>query len=256
MARIKGDVANLKSAMEAAIQENVAAEDSPNISSVDVVNSPIIDSKQYTGAYAAKAATAQHMNLIDRAGGKMMEVRSQFDPMVMTLKDIHLPDTKVNVENKKIDIPSDITKYASTMPQHTAINVLVGLLGKTRVKELYNKSSCAGQADKPTLWLVQKLVVETKMDYVWNLGVTLGATKVAELNQAVPADILSDADEALDSVLGKHLYSELKRIAVANHMAPIYIFIALFDMLIAKESEKTKPTQIASTWEAIRDILD
>lgn len=255
MARVKTEIANLKNAMDAAVQENISGEDSPNISTVDVTNSDVINSAQYEGAYAAKAATAQHMNLIERGGGKIMEIRSQFDPMVQQLKEIHLPDTRVNIANKKIDIPSDITKYASNMPQATAINVLVSLIGKERVKALYGCSSRAGQADKPTLWLAQKLVVETKMDYVWNLGQTLGDVQLSTLNDSVPMDIMSDADEAIDSIFGTHLYNELKRLAGANKLATIYIFIALFDMIVAKEAQNNQPTQIASTWDAIKDVL-
>lgn len=257
MARVKENIANLASAMNHAVEQNISAEDAPNISTVEVESSPIVNSEQYQGAYAAKAAMSQHMNLVGHAVGsnRVVEIRTQFNPIVEQLKDIRLPDARVNVENKKFDIPFDITHYASTAPQHTAVNLLVEFLGKEKVKQLYIHSRLGGQADKPLLWLVQKIIVETHMDYIYRLGNEIGEDKLKQLEVSLTQEGKDLGDEALKTLLGPQLFNMLKQIAQPNRIATITLFMVIFDFIMTKESKKQTPAAIVTTWDSIADVL-
>src|ERR1700722_2658252 len=122
----KDTVANMKASREAAGGDATANEDAPNISTMPVRSTPVIDSEKFAGAWRAKAGLAPHLGLLKDAVGQetLMEIQADLKPLAEMLKTIRLPDTQAIVNNEKVDIPWDVTNFANSVSQRQVGYVL------------------------------------------------------------------------------------------------------------------------------------
>jgi hypothetical protein len=255
MARVKSHeeaIVNLKSAMTSVIGDDSAAnEESPYVSRLEVEPNKVVDSEQYAGAYAAKSALAQHITLAGKAVGteKIMQIRSEFEPILNQLRSIRLPDSRVNIKGTKLEIPFDIRNYANHVSQRDSVTVLNTLVGKEKLTQLFKYSRLSGQHDKPMLWLADKLFIETKMPYVYTISREMTEEQIA----AQQSNNYKMFHEALEAMLGRDLFGEISRIGDINKLPAYSIFIVLFNQILDYEATLRQPMKISSTWDVLNE---
>lgn len=250
-------VDSLAQARNAACGDNPNMEDMPWKSTAEVEPSDPMDSQSYEGAYLAKAARSHHITYATNAckGGRAytLEVRQEFEPFVEQLKHLQLPDVHVNLGKQKFDIPWDIIDYANKVPQAVCVDLLFKFIGQDRTVQLYKYSRLSGQDDKPTLWLCQKLYIETKQPYVHTIRHAAG---LKELTDTLNEEQHGIASNGIKEMFGNTLYSELDVIAKSNELSPYAIFIVLFHQIIERETKIRTPQTTSGLWDSIQDILN
>jgi hypothetical protein len=248
-------VANLAKAVREVAGDINVSEELPYVSRMKVIESDVLDPKPYEGAYAAKAALSQHLNLAtsQMRNDPTLQIRQELEPFVEMLKNIRLPDTRVNLGTQKIDMPWDITDYANKISQPNAVSLLYTLLGKESSQAIYKYSRLAGQEYKPTLWLVHKLYVESKQKYVHTIR---HSDELKSLVSEVDLTKLELMSEAVKEILGGVMYSELDTIARGNDMSPFVIFVILLHNILQAEEKKRVPMKITSTWDSLAEELE
>ena len=246
-------VADLKQVMDSVAGDQVQGEDIPNISTAPIEKNDIINSGQYAGSYAAKSALAQHMvlatNSMVSGPEKMMQIRSELEPFVQQLKTIRLPDVRVNVNHQKIDVPWDMMFYSSTVQQREAMHIIAALVGTERMKQLRKLCLLAGQEEKPTLWLCQKLYIELKQPYIYTIS---RDEKIQEIVASLDPEKTELANDALKQIFGSIFYTEISHVADVNRLTSFALFILIFENVIDHQLSLRVAVKPTTTW----DVLD
>jgi len=238
--------ADLSNALQSA-GGDYTTEERPWVSRTKVIETPTIDSAQYEGAYAAKSALSLHVSLATEAvkGQPTMQIRQEFEPFVSQLKNIKLPDTRLSLGNQKFEYPWDISDYANKIQQNIAVNLLTEMLGEENAYDLYKMARLAGQEEKPTLWLAQKIYLETKHSYVHTIRHNPELTQAASDLQP---DMVKMGNEAIKELFGPRLIEELEIIARGNDLSIYAVFVILYHQVIDKEKALRQPSMSSTIW--------
>lgn len=253
-------VLNLKQAMTSAVGDNnpMSMEDAPYVSTIEPMSSPIHDTSKYELAYQAKAGLAQHITYaLERTGqdGQRSNalLHHELEPFVTQLRDLRLPDTKINTGTQVIDLPRDIVDYANKVKVEFAIPVLHALIGEDLLVDLYKGSRLSGQDQKPTLWIAQKLYIEAKQPYVYTIRHAPDLHKVAESIDKTKIEL---SNEAVKELFGPVLYREFDQIGRSNEISPYAVFIILTSKILDRERAIRTPAKPAGAWDIISARLE
>jgi hypothetical protein len=215
----------------------------------------VVDASKYDLALQARAALSSHVATvaedIRNGSGWLMEHQQAFSPYVQKLKEIRLPDIKVALKNKKLEIPWDIFDYANKVPQAAALDLLKDILGQDALEQLYKYSRLSGQEDKPTLWLVQKLYVEIEAN-AQHVNTLHQDAATKEAMDSIPQQQHELASEAIKQVFGSFFHEQsLQPVARVNQTSAYAIFVLVFHEIMRHE-EKIRSTKAVTTlWDNV-----
>lgn len=241
----------LADARKAAVGDNPNLEDMPFKSTAAVIESDVIDGHQFDSSFAAKAALSPSMSIAYKAVGaaRTQEIRQEFEPFVDQLRSLRLTDTKVTLGKVRFEIPWNVNEHANQLPQKEAIVLLFKFIGRERTNELRKLAALSGQEDKPTLWLAQKLFIETKLSYVYQIR---HDAKLKEAAATLNENQINLANEGIKNLFGNAIYEQFANIAQSNDLSPYAIFVILYHQIIDREKAFRKPVIASGLW----DVLD
>ncbi len=215
----------------------------------------VVDASKYDLALQARSALSAHVATvaedIRNGSGWLMEHQQAFQPYVQKLRDIRLPDIKVALKHKKIEIPWDIFDYANKVPQEAALGLLKDIMGQEAIEQLYKYSRLSGQEDKPTLWLVQKLYVELEANSQHVNTLRQDPTTKATMD-SIPQTQHELASEAVKQIFGGYFYDQtIVPVARINETSAYAIFVLVFHEIMRNE-EKIRTTKAVTTlWDNV-----
>jgi hypothetical protein len=212
----------------------------------------VVNSQAFELAYQARAALETHVSTpaeyIRNGQSWLMEHKHSFEPYIQKLRDLRLPDTKVNLKGKKFEIPWDVIDYANKVPQEAAVSLLHDITGLPALEQLYKYSRLSGQEDKPTLWLVQKLYCECEANaQVVNTLHQDAATR--EAMAAIPTTQQEVASAAVKEIFGPIMYDSLLSIARINQTSVYAIFAVVFHKIMQDEERARTSKPVTSLWD-------
>jgi hypothetical protein len=233
------------------------AGDIPNISTEMVAETPAFNSHQLEGSFRDQAGmNAEHLNLaaahVQQGAQELRAFRSDLEQSTSQLKTLRLPDTKVNIEGLKIEIPFEMKQYAIDIDQEKYMKIMFALLGDDRILQFHRHATKSNQNNTPALWLNQAVYVETCKPYVYNISknveqLTSGQdTGWMQIDEA-KAQLASDY---LEMALGPTLRSRLNQIAQANDMPLFVVFVILVDEVLKSRGDTAIPVTATSLWES------
>lgn len=255
MATLNENVLNLQKIISQVANTDVTTnnESMPYMSTSEVPPNRPVDTKAYELAYQAKAGLSHHIQGILRSDNAAI-IRSELQPFLDPLRDLQYSDTTVIVKNMKIDKPGILNKYANMVDQNQATSILSSVCGRHNAVRIFLQARLAGQADKPTLWLVQLLYIESKMPYVYTLRHN------QDLIRLLPKDIEPEKhglySQAVQELFGPVMYVELDNIARSNELSVYSVFMIMLELILAEQEEKRKPQRISTVWDSLQTDID
>jgi hypothetical protein len=237
----------------AANQASTNTADIVNVSTAPVETTPVFDTEALSAGLMARSANAEHLNLttVVTRRDALDHVRNALAPNMEQLRHVQLPDTKVNIDNIKIEIPYEVKRYANALDQTQYAQILHALLGTERMDLLRSHTTRANQVHTPALWMNQQIVVETKKPYVWTLQRNIPEKIKEERILEVSKENAEKASSYLKLALGGELWQALYLIADTNQL-PIYVvFVLLCDVVLDAHLVASVPNVPQNIWDGV-----
>lgn len=228
--------------------------DLTNFSSGMVANNEKFDTARFEIAtQAAAVGRAKHLDLIGQINSpeRIAATRNAYSAFSEELHSVRLPNTRVNIANKDIEIPVKIKEDAEALPQAVYIRYLEILLGDDRMFSLYEYMKKANQATQPALWFNQHLAVELRQPYVFLLHREF-PEHFEQLEGLMNVDFIQMTEGQICDILGPDLYDELSHAGKSNNTCSYAVLTALADRIIANYDKVSKPVHQLSMWDSIR----
>ena len=215
----------------------------------------VVDASKYDLALQARSALSEHVATvaedIRNGSGWLMEHQQAFSPYVQKLKDIRLPDIKVALKNKKIEVPWDVIDYANKVPQEAAVSLLKDVMGKEALEQLYKFSRLSGQEEKPTLWLVQKLYIEIEAN-AQHVNTLHQDPSTKEAMDSIPQQQHELASEAVRQIFGTYFFDQsLTPVAKVNQTSPYAVFVLVFHEIMRHEEKVRASKAVTTLWDNV-----
>lgn len=227
--------------------------ESPFFSAAVVAKNEVFNSQSLDMANQAQSAVkAKHLDLIgaayDGQGERVAATRGMYSEFATPLHAMRLPNTRVNVANREIEIPSDIKQYADELPQAVYQRIMSILLGPDRMDVLYDLTVKANQSSRPALWLNQHLAIEIRQQYVFLLHAEF-PEHLEHLQAAMTPQLVELASQQARDVLGPTLFGEFDHAAKSNKTNVYAVLTALVDRIIQNYESVSKPITTMSIWD-------
>lgn len=234
--------------------------DIPNISTEQCAETPAFNTHSLEGAFRDQAGmSAEHLNLaahaVQHGQQELRQFRQSAEQQTTQLRELRLPDTRVNLDGIKIEIPFEIKQYAIDIDQDKYMKIMWSLLGKDRIASFRQHSTKANQNTTPALWLNQMIAVETKKPYVFMISQKLdqltSGWDEAERENLLNVDpgTAQAASDYLEMTLGYTLRAMLNSIAQSNQLPLFVIFVIIVDEILNRHTEVNIPSTPSSLWE-------
>ena len=230
--------------------------DIPNISTEPCAETPVFNSHQLEGAFRDQAGmSAEHLNLaasfVQQGQQELRSLRSDLSESTAQLQKLKLPDTKVNIEGIKMEVPFELKQYAVDIDQEKYMLIMFSLLGDDRMLEFQKHATKSNQNNTPALWLNQAVYIETCKPYVYNLSKNLEKLIPNEDERQwtnVSAEYDKLAGDYLDMALGITLRSKLNHIAQTNSLPLFVVFVLIVDEILKSRAAVSIPVTSAGLW--------
>ena len=217
--------------------------------------SPIFKTQEMEQVFQAQAATAEHLNFMapvfQQGMNPISALRNEMRALTSQYENIKLPDTRVSIGNRKIEIPYTIKAFADNLDQDAYTRLMAGLLGKKRMRSVRKFAQKSNQHHTPALWLNQAIFIETTKPYVFMLGRDDKSERIIEEEglRNAKADLAEKAKSYLISALGHELYEHIEIIAKATQLMPWAVLILITEAIVQDREDRNKPVTIANMWE-------
>lgn len=232
------------------------AGDIPNISTEPCAETPAFDSHALEGAFRDQAGmSAEHLNLaasfVQQGQQEIRHFRQELQDSARQLSTLRMPDTRVNIEGIKMEVPFTLKQYAIDIDQNKYMKIMYALLGKERIDNFRGHATKSNQNNTPALWLNQAVWIESCKPYVYNIGKNLadhikdGDADWTHVDDATD----KQASDYLEMALGGELRGRLNQIAQSNSQPIFVIFIVLVDTLLRDRGEVAIPVTAGSLWD-------
>lgn len=238
------------------VAQSTAAQqgDSPFYSSSQVAKNTVFDSQAFDMATQANSVVkATHLDLVGAMGNgqgeRVAATRGFYAEFGSQLHNVRLPNTRVNVANREIEIPSEIKQYADGIPQASYQKVMEILLGPDRMEKLYDYTVKANQSTRPALWLNQHLAIELRQQYVFRMHVEF--PEHLSLMEGMTPELVQLATAQIRDATGPDLFAEIENAAKSNSTNAYAILTALVDRIIQCYEALSVPVTTMSIWDKV-----
>jgi hypothetical protein len=237
-----------------AMQKATKAGDIPNISTEPCAETPAFNSEALSAAFQAQSAmNAEHLNLaahaLPQGPQDLRQLRTDLSETTTQLRELRLPDTRVNIDGIKMEIPFEIKQYAIDIDQEKYMKIMWGLLGKERVLEFRKHATKSNQNNTPALWLNQHICIETKKPYVFMLHRDFSEQIKEKGLDNIAVELQQQASDYLEMALGSTLRSSLNQIAQSNQLPLFVVFVIIVDAILKSKTVIDVPMTPSSLWE-------
>lgn len=240
---------------QAGLAKAARSADIPNLSTQVVEETPPFNSEAHAAAFLAQAGMqSEHLNLTAAAlpgGGaeSITRMRNELAPLATELRGLRLPDTRVNIEGIKMEVPFELKQYANDLDQEKYNKIMFALLGKERMADFRKHTTRANQNTTPALWLNQAICVETKKPYVFLISRNLAEALKEKGLDNVSAETDATASNYLQIALGSTLWGSIANIANVNQMPLYTVFVAIVDEILHSRNITAAPVTASSLWD-------
>jgi hypothetical protein len=241
---------------QAALRESVGITNIVNVSTAMVEQNVPFNSGDYEAQCRAAAGTAEHLKLMTMAQGQteqLMQMTTEFNNIASSLRNVRLPDTRVNIGGQKLEGGYGIKQYAAELNQGQYNAIIGKLLGRNRMDQIRKHCTKANMAHTPALYLNQALDYESQKNYVYTIGQTLPQA-IERIHSMLSADDKHKTAELLKGVLGPELYGKLSRVADSQQTHVFVIFVVLIDQILDKQRAVTAPITALSIWDDVTTL--
>lgn len=233
--------------------QNMSMAKMRNVSTAVVEDNVPFDSENYSQQYQASAGQDEYLKLTHRIPGAVEPLNQwmrDFNQISAPLRDIRMPNTRVNIKGKKVEGAHVVKEYAEKIDQRWYLEYMSKVVPIEMMDELMQHCLKANQADFPALWLNQALDFETQENYVH--AIRIHSQKQLEyFNQRINEDVKLATNLAFKDMYGEYLYGKMESLSYENQTSILAITIILISSILANLRKTSQPVTATSIWKNV-----